>query len=74
MPLGVQRRDVVLHDGPVAAAALGRKHVKVVGPTIRLSVALMEAILSKLLSTLRAEEVLRVPRLFQRSHAFLQVN
>lgn len=71
MPLCIQCRNVVLHNGPVASAALGRKHVKVIGPAIRLSVALMEPILAKLLAALCTEKVLRVPRLLQRSYAFL---
>lgn len=71
MPLGVERRDVVLHDGAAAAAALGREHVKVVVLAVRLAVLLVEAVLAELLAALRAEEVLRVPRLLQRRHAFL---
>lgn len=71
MPLRVQRRNVILHDGAVAAVALGRKHVKVVVATVRLAVALMEAILAKLLAALGAEKVLRVPCLLQRGDAFL---
>jgi hypothetical protein len=71
MPLGVERRDVVLHDGACAAAALGREHVKVVVLAVRLAVLLVEAALAELLAALRAEEVLRVPRLLQRRHAFL---
>lgn len=72
MPLRVQRRNVVLHDRPVAAVALGRKHVEVVVAAVRLAVALMEAILAELLAALSAEEVLRVPRLLQGRHAFLR--
>lgn len=71
MPLWVQCRNVVLHDRPIAAIALGRKHVEVVVAAVRLAVALMEAILAELLATLRTEEVLRVPCLFQSGDAFL---
>lgn len=71
MPLGIQRRNVVLHNRPVAAAAFGREHIKVIVPAIRLSIPLMEALLAELLSTLCAEKVFRVPGLLQGSHAFL---
>lgn len=73
MPLRVQRGNIILHDGPVAAAALRRKHVKVVGATIRLAVPLMEPVLAKLLAALRTEKVLRVPGLLQSGHAFLKL-
>lgn len=63
MPLCVERGDIVLHDGLVAAAALGREHVEVVGAAVRLPVALVEAVLAELLPALRAEEVLCVPGL-----------
>lgn len=43
MPKGVQRRDVVLQDGSGTAATFGRKHVKVVLPTVGLPILLMEA-------------------------------
>lgn len=72
MPLRVERRDVVLHDGLAAAAALGREHVEVVGAAVGLALALVEPVLPELLAALRAEEVLRVPRLLQRRHAFLE--
>lgn len=72
MPLRVERRDVVLHDGLVAAAALRREHVEVVVAAVRLAVPLVEAFFTELLTTLSAEEVLSVPRLLERRHAFLQ--
>lgn len=72
MPLPIQRWNVVLHDRAIAPAALWRKHVKVIVPTIRFAVPLVESLLAKLLPALGAEEVLRVPRFFQRSHAFLK--
>lgn len=43
VPQGVQGRDVVLQDGSGAAAALGREHVEVVLPAVRLAVLLVEA-------------------------------
>lgn len=71
MPLCVEGRDVVLHDRRVAAAALGREHVVVVVPAVRLAVLLVEAVLAKCVATLGTKEVVRVPVLVQRGHAFL---
>lgn len=73
MPLAVQRRYVVLHDGAVAAAALRCEHIEVVLPAVRLAVPLVEALLAELLAALGAEEVLRVPGLLQGGHAFLKI-
>lgn len=73
MPLAVERGDVVLHDRPVAGAALGREHVEVVVPAVGLPLLLVEALLAELLAALGAEEVLHVPRLLQGRDAFLQV-
>lgn len=61
MPLRVERGDVVLHDGFIAATALGREHIEVVRAAVRLAVPFMEAVLSELLAALSTEEVLRVP-------------
>lgn len=72
MPLGVQSGNVVFHDGAVAAVALRREHVEVVGAAVRLAVALMEALFAELLAALGAEEVLCVPCLVQCGDAFLQ--
>ena len=44
MPQAAQRRDVVLQNGPSAAATLRCKHVKVVLPAVRLPVLFMEAL------------------------------
>lgn len=72
MPLRVERGDIVFHYGFVAATALGGEHIEVVRTTVRLAVPFMEPVLTELLSTLSAEEVLRVPGLLQRSYAFLK--
>lgn len=72
MPLTVQRGYVVLHDGSIAAATLGREHVEVVLAAIRLAVPLVEALLAELLAALSTEKVLGVPRLLQGGHAFLK--
>lgn len=71
MPLVVQSGNVVFHDGPIAAAALGREHIEVVVPAIRFAFALMEALLAELFAALGAEEVLGVPGLLQSSNTFL---
>lgn len=71
MPLRVERRNVILHDRPIAAVALRCKHVEIVVATVRFAVALMEAVLAELLAALGAEKVLRVPRFLQRGDAFL---
>lgn len=72
VPEGVESRDVVLQNGPCTASTLGRKHVKVVLPAIRLPILLMEALWPKERSTLSTEEVFRVPCPVQGSHNFIQ--
>lgn len=72
MPLSVECGDVVFHDGFVAAAALGREHVEVVGAAVGFPIPFVESVLPELLAALGAEEVLRVPGLLERRHAFLE--
>lgn len=72
VPLAVESRDVVLHDGPVAPVAFRCEHVEVVVAAVRLAVALVEPVLAELLAALGAEEVLGVPRFFQCRHTFIQ--
>lgn len=72
MPLSVECRDVVLHDGGVAASTLGSEHVEVVVSAVRLAILLVETIVPEGVAALRAEEVIRVPRLVQRRHAFVK--
>lgn len=74
MPLAVQRRNVILHDGPIAPVTLWGEHVEVVVAAVRLAVTLVEPVLAELLTALGAEKVLRVPGFFQRSYAFLFLN
>jgi hypothetical protein len=71
VPLAVQSRYIVLHDGAIAAGTLGRKHVVVVGATVRFAVTFVEALLAELVATLGAEEVLRVPSFLQGGDTFL---
>lgn len=71
MPLGVEGRDVVLHDGPVASSALGGEHIEVVVAAVGFALAFMKAFFSKLLTALGAEEMVHVPGLLQSGHAFL---
>ena len=63
MPLGIQRRDEVLHNGPVTAPASRSEHVKVVVAAIGLAVLLVETVVAERLPALSAEEVFRMPRL-----------
>lgn len=63
MPLAVQRGYIVLHDGSIAATALGREHVEVVLAAVGLAVPLVEALFAELLTALGTEEVLGVPGL-----------
>lgn len=71
MELTVERGNVVLHNGAIAAGALWCEHVEVVVAAIGLSVALMEAIVAELLATLSAEKVLGMPGLVEGCDAFL---
>jgi len=72
MPLAVECRYVILHNGAITAAALRSEHVKIILATIRLAVSLVEALFAKLLAALSAEEMLGMPGLLQSSHAFLK--
>lgn len=72
MPLGVQGRDVVLHDGTVAAIALGSEHIEIIVAAVGFAITFMEAIFTELLATLGTEEMFRVPGLIQGSYAFLK--
>lgn len=72
MPLTIERRYVILHNGAITAAALRREHVEVVLAAVRLAVSLVEALFAELLAALSAEEVLGVPGLLQGGHAFLE--
>lgn len=72
MPLRVQCRDIILHNGAIATIAFGCKHFKIIGTTIGFTIPLMETIFAKLLATLGAKEMLRMPGLIQCRHAFIQ--
>lgn len=72
VPLAVERRDVALGDGQSAALALESEQRQVVVLAVRLAVLLLEAVLAELAAALRAEKVVRMPRLVERRHAFLQ--
>lgn len=71
MPLGVECRDIIFHDGRVAATTLGRKHIEVILAAVRLPIPFVEALVPKRVAALCAEEVLRMPGLVQGSHTFL---
>lgn len=72
MPLRVQCRNIVLHNGTIAAIAFGCKHFEIVGTTIGFTIALVETIFAKLLATLSAKEMLRMPGFIQCRYAFIQ--
>jgi len=71
VPLSVEGRDVVLHDGTSAARTLGREQLEVVVLAVGLAILLVEPVLPELVAAVRAEEVLRVPGLVEGSNAFL---
>lgn len=72
MPLTVERRYIILHNSTVAAAAFGRKHIKIILAAIWLAVPFVKAFLTELFTALGAEEVFGVPSLLQSGHAFLK--
>lgn len=72
MPLRVQCRDVILHDGAIATVALWCEHVEIIVATIWFAIAFMEAFLTELLTTLGTEKVLCMPSLVQSGDAFIQ--
>lgn len=71
MPLAVESRDVALGNGRAAAFAFQGEHGQVILFAVRFAVLLLESVLAELASALRAEKVVRMPRLIQRRHAFL---
>lgn len=71
MPLAVESRHIVLHNGPVATGTLGREQIEVVVLAVGFSLLLMEAVFTELFAALGAEEMLRVPCLLQGGDAFI---
>ena len=74
MPRVAQGSYEALHDGSLAAVALGRKLLVVVLPAVRLPVLLVESFVTKMLATQRAEEMLWMPRFAQGIHTTLEDN
>lgn len=72
VPLGPQGSDIALHDGFGATLAARSKLFIVALRAISFTILLMETIGSKMLTTQRAKEVLRMPSLVQGSHATLE--
>lgn len=72
MPLAVECRYVIFHNGAITTAAFRSEHVEVVLAAVRLTVSLVEALFAELLAALSAEEMLGVPGLLQGGHAFLE--
>jgi len=61
MPLGVEGRNVVLHDGRVAPATFWGEHVVVILSAVGLAVLLVETVLAERVPALGAEEVFGMP-------------
>jgi hypothetical protein len=72
VPLDIQRRNVILLDRVRAPCAPGRKQQKVILPAIRFPILVVEPFVPERLAAMVAKEVLRVPRLIQRSDALVQ--
>lgn len=72
MPLTVQSRNIIFHNGTVATATLGGKHIEVIITAIGFAISLVEAFLPELLTALCAEEVFHVPCFLQGGNAFLK--
>lgn len=68
MPLSVESCDEALHDGLVASLAARSVVLVVALATESLLVLLVETLVTKLLATTSAEEVLRMPSLVQSTH------
>jgi hypothetical protein len=71
VPLGAERRYVVVGNGCITTAALGGEQLEVVGATIGSTILFMVAVVAEVFATMGAEKVLRVPRPVQRRYAFL---
>lgn len=74
MPLAVQSRNIIFHNGTVATATLGGEHIEVIIAAIGFAVPFMETIFTELLTALCAEEVFHVPCFLQCGNAFLKKN
>lgn len=72
MPLSIQCRNVILHDGPIAATTLGSKHLKIVSLAVGFSIFFMETFFPKLVTTLSTEKVFWMPGLVQGRHTFIK--
>ncbi len=69
--MAAQRRHVIVDNGLRTAGALGRKELEEVLPTVGIARLLVVAIIAKVLSTVGAEEVLRMPGLVEGGDASL---
>ena len=71
MPVRVQRRYEVVRDGARASLTTRCEQREEVLSTVRLALALVEAVLAEILAAVRAEEVIRVPCTIEGGHALL---
>jgi len=72
MPLGIQRRDVILHDRPIATAAFRREILEIVLLAVGFAIFLVKALRTEFTSAFGAGEVLRMPSLVQGCDAFIE--
>lgn len=73
MPLTVQRRYIILHDGTITSTAFRSEHVEVILSAVRLPVPLVKSLFTELFATLGAKEVLRMPSFLQSGNTFLKI-
>ena len=72
MPLTVQSRYIIFHNGSVTSPTLGCKHIKIIIPTVWFAISFMESFLTKLFPTLGTEKMFSVPSFFECSYTFLE--
>lgn len=72
VPLSTQSRNVAFSNSHSAAFALEGKHGQVILFTIWFTVLFLKSVLAELTTALRAEKMIRMPRLVQCSDAFIK--
>lgn len=72
VPLSIQCRNVIFHDGSIATATLGSKHFEIVGLAIGFAILFVETFFAELVATLSTKEVFWVPGLVQGRHTFIE--
>jgi hypothetical protein len=72
VPFTIESIHTRFQDGFGAAGAFWRENIEIVSPAVRFAIVFEEAFPSKLLATMGAHEMVRVPGLVQGFDAFLQ--